>query len=99
MVFLWDMLFGSVALAVSMVIDTRQKCSAGLPITEVLFFMEIMIFTSSIYLSFKFNHDRYDKLCKKCDRGIKNRFERKERQQQRDLIEDDSYTELASNIN
>ena len=98
MVFLSDILFGSVAFTVCMMIDT-QPCSAGLPIAWVVLFIEMVIFTSSIYLSFKFNHERYEKWCKKCDKGIKYYLERKERRQQRNLIENDSYTELASNIN
>ena len=82
-----------------MVIDTQLKCSAALSIAWVVLFIEMVIFTSSIYLSCKFNHDRYEKWCKKCDKGIKYCMERKERQQQRNLIGDDPCTELAPSIN
>ena len=97
LVFLSDIVCGLISVIVSMKIERHQKCSLGFPIMEILFFIWLTMFVSSICLSFKFNHDKYDKWCNCCHQRVMHWFETMERKQQKELTND--YTEMSSNNN
>ena len=51
--------------------ETDSQCNGvGMIIASIAVFGEMITFLSSIYLSFKFNHDKYLKVCERCHNRI-----------------------------